>query len=224
MSVMKYVFQIPTHESHIVHKSTGEHAISSEILEGHGGHSSEPVKTEEVPLEMESGDPETSSPTTSNEVKETEVSSPSANSPVSTPEYFSSLMRSYESILEDLNPTENRTDIVVRYYNHEPDNDKIKALRALKLYIHDRPTDQDLIDYESNSIYYGDSVSTTDIQLIAYSLLQNGFELKQIVPSKFHDSWKARSVEIGADSLVINRRSLSLDDIRSFSNDLLVNQ
>jgi len=114
-----------------------------------------------------------------------------------------------------------RTDIVIRYYYHEPDNAKVQKLNDLKLYQHIRPVSETLRDHESNSIYYGDSVSTSDIQLIAYMLIKSGLPIKQIIPSKYHDSWKSRALEIGSDPEFANSPNMKLDQIKEFRNTLL---
>lgn len=137
-------------------------------------------------------------------------------------DYFKQLridyLKKYKPVI---GPGMHRTDIVIRYYYHEPDNEKVQKLNDLKLYLHIRPVSETLRDHESNSIYYGDSVSTSDIQLIAYTLIKNGLPIKQIVPSKYHDSWKSRALEIGSDPLFANAPALDLEEIKSFRNTLL---
>ncbi len=114
--------------------------------------------------------------------------------------------------------TKTRNDIVVRYYRHLPDGNKIDELRKYGLYIHERPVEGELEGYESNSLYYGDSVSQEDIHLIAYVMLKQGLPIKSIQPSIYHDDWKANSVEIGTDTAVNDDPVLTLTEIRNFSN------
>lgn len=138
--------------------------------------------------------------------------------------YFNNLLNQYkQEYFREIPAGRNRTDIVVRYYYHEPDNDKVQKLKDLKLYLHIRPVSETRRDHQSNSLYYGDSVSTRDIQLIAYTLISNGVPIKQLVPSKYHDNWKARAVEIGSDTDLADAPILTLEQIQSFSNDLLQN-
>lgn len=111
-----------------------------------------------------------------------------------------------------------RNDIVVRYYRHVPDGNKIDELRKYGLYIHERPVEGELEEYESNSIYYGDSVNQEDIHLIAYIMLRQGLPIKRIQPSLYHDDWKANSVEIGTDTAANDDPVMTLTEIRNFSN------
>ena len=134
--------------------------------------------------------------------------------------YFENLISNYENkIMSQLSAGESRTDVVVRYYKREIDSGKVVALSKYGYYhLHERPVSENLDQQESNSLFYGDSVSTEDIQLIAYILIQNGLPIKQIVPSKFHDGWKSRSVEIGTNLEIRDQKILSEEAIRSFRN------
>ena len=133
--------------------------------------------------------------------------------------YFRNLVDEYlQSLPEKLNGKRNRTDIVVRYYPHAGDEDKVRDLSGLSLYIHEREVDSGALNFQTNSIFYGDEVDTKDIQLIAYTLITNGVALKQIKPSKYHGDWKSRAVEIGADTTLSNQLVLSLEEIKAFDN------
>ncbi|MEQ6119328.1 hypothetical protein [Reichenbachiella sp. MALMAid0571] len=130
-------------------------------------------------------------------------------------EYFADLIDNYKSsVLSKLNKPESRSDVVVRYYTKPKDKDRVYSLRKYGFYIHERKTDSVFADFPSNSLYYGDDISNDDIQLIAYTLIQAGVDLKRIVPSKLHDDWKANSVEIGSDSLALKMPSLEISDLR----------
>jgi len=132
-------------------------------------------------------------------------------------EYFSQLIEDYKSELKDKIPgNKNRTDIIIRYYHHEQDGDKAIALKNLGFYLHERPVDDAFASYPSNTLYYGDSVSERDIQIVAYSLISNEIEIKSIQESRFHDSWKANAIEIGADTSIVTKANLTLDEIRAF--------
>ncbi|MFZ9045256.1 MAG: hypothetical protein ACO2ZZ_05280 [Cyclobacteriaceae bacterium] len=153
------------------------------------------------------------------EIKPTEGSTTSVTSTQEPAEYFDQLIENYrKTTLAEVPDTENRTDLVVRYYPHDSDEGKVKILSNYGFYLHERAVDNDNAEYRSNSIFYGDNIKSEDIQLIAYLLLQNNVAIKQIVPSKFHDGWKANSIEIGADVNIVDQPALTLVEVQSFSN------
>ncbi|MFK7952086.1 MAG: hypothetical protein AB8B73_04515 [Ekhidna sp.] len=104
-----------------------------------------------------------------------------------------------------------REDVVIRYYKHEKDGDKVYALKDLKYYLHEKPATETK-GLGSNVIYYGDEVNKEDIQVVAFILLENGIPLKSIERSKY--DWKSNSIEIGTDSLLIEQNNLTKKDIR----------
>lgn len=129
-------------------------------------------------------------------------------------EYFEQLWSRYkEEILSQIPENTSRTDLVVRYYRHPADGNKVESLRDLRFYIHERPVDSTMLAYESNSIFYGDSISKMDLQLAAYRLIQAGVPIRKIELSRFHDDWKKRAIEIGADTTVNNAVVLTLEDL-----------
>jgi hypothetical protein len=143
------------------------------------------------------------------------------DTPVITSEtdYFEKLLADYKSTtLSQLPPNTSRTDLVVRYYRHEGDSDKVKSLADFGFYLHERPVDEDAKQDNSNALFYGDSVSSQDIKLIAYILMQNGLPICDIQPSKFHDSWKSKSVEIGVCNNAKKKSPLSKEDLIAFVN------
>ena len=107
-----------------------------------------------------------------------------------------------------------REDVVIRYYKHDQDGDRVYSLRDLGYYIHEKEASE-TAGLGSNVMYYGEDVSTEDIQIVAYTLLANGLPLKAIVPTQF--SWKSNSIEIGTDTLLINSVNLSESVIQEFS-------
>jgi hypothetical protein len=115
--------------------------------------------------------------------------------------------------MSKIGPTEVRKDVIIRYYPHQADGNKVYLLSDYGFYIHERPVDPEYLGLASNSLFYGDDVPLRDIKLIAYLLLQNGVELKQIIPSKFHDSWKSGSVEVGTDLDAENYPTLTEEEI-----------
>ncbi len=133
-------------------------------------------------------------------------------------DFFEDLKTKYQTeVINRLVPGKPRTDIIIRYYQHPPDGDKVYALRDLGFYIHERPVEQDLTSYESNSIYYGDSVKREDLMIVAYTLLNQGMPIKNIAKSIFHDGWKATAIEIGTDTSAIDQEVLTIDEIRNLS-------
>lgn len=135
---------------------------------------------------------------------------------LSDKEYFEKVLATYQvEVYDKLERPANRTDLVIRYYKKENDQGIINSLKPLGLYIHERPSNEAYDDSSSNSLFYGDSVSKADIEIIAYKLISAGLDLKAIVPSRYHDTWKVNTLEIGSDTLYNDSPSLTLSDIRN---------
>lgn len=131
-------------------------------------------------------------------------------------DYFQDLRNSYLSpILAGLPEGRSREDIVIRYYKHVNDGDKVFALRNLGYYLHQREA-EDSEGLGSNALIYGDDVDPRDIELVAYTLIKSGVPLKIIKKSAY--DWKFHSLEIGVDSLAQDNAVLSISDIQDFSN------
>jgi len=136
-----------------------------------------------------------------------------------TKDFFDQLMSGYkEEVLSKLPAHKARTDVTLRYYHHAPDGNSAYALEKLGFYIHERPVDEEYADFQSNAIYIGDSVSTEDVQIVGYTLLQHGLPIKVITSSKFADSWKSHSIEIGTDTTLVDLPTLTLENIRNFKH------
>lgn len=149
------------------------------------------------------------------EEKAEETSKEPAKKPVSA-NYFENLLQNYKkNYLSELGNGKARTDIIIRYYRHAPDGNSAYALESLGFYIHERPVDARYAGFQSNAIFYGDSVRLEDIQIVGYTLLKEGLPIKLIKPSKFSDSWKARSIEIGTDTTLLDEPTLSLSALQS---------
>ncbi|WP_421873596.1 hypothetical protein [Marinoscillum sp.] len=136
----------------------------------------------------------------------------------STKSYFEKLLATYrEEVVAKLDKNKARQDIVIRYYHHAPDGNSAYTLAKLGYYIHEREVAAEYLDYQSNAIFYGDSVDLKDLQIVSYVLINNGLPIKEITPSKFHDSWKAHAIEIGTDTTMLNQPSITLDQVRALS-------
>lgn len=139
------------------------------------------------------------------------------NSEISDKDYFKSLKNSYLGpIVAALPEGRSREDVVIRYYKHNKDKDKVYVLKKLGYYLHEKEA-EDSKNFGSNVLYYGSDVDVKDIQIVAYTLLQNGVPLKGIEPSQYE--WKFHALEIGADSLLASRSELDISDVRNFSLD-----
>lgn len=121
-----------------------------------------------------------------------------------------------DSIRSALGDGKRRTDVILRYYPHLPDGKIIYSLSDLGFYLHERPTDVDQLDEPTNALFYGDNVPLKDIQLVAYELIKRGATIRQIKMSRFHDDWKANSIEIGAELSAKDLPVLSIEDIKNF--------
>lgn len=135
-------------------------------------------------------------------------------------EFFTNLFANGESNGGLKAEARSRTDIVIRYYKKEKDGDRVYQLRNLGFYIHERPPEDDFDDYASNAIFYGDSVKREDLIKIAYYLMENGLELQSMTLSKYHDAWKAHSVEIGTDTTALKDKPFTLRTLRKKWEDM----
>ena len=145
------------------------------------------------------------------DVKEVTQEVDTSSSPSNEYPTLEDLKENYISIknaaLED---GRSREDVVIRYYKHEKDGDKVYALKDLRYYLHEKPATETK-GLGSNVMYYGDEVNKEDIQVVAFTLLENGIPLKSIERSKY--DWKSNSIEIGTDSLLIGQKNLTENDI-----------
>ncbi|MEP1097725.1 MAG: hypothetical protein ABJG78_21580 [Cyclobacteriaceae bacterium] len=131
-------------------------------------------------------------------------------------DYFQNLKNSYLSpILASLPEGRSREDVVIRYYKHVNDGDKVFVLRKLGYYLHEREA-EDNKGLGSNALIYGADVDPRDIKLVAYTLIKSGVSLKTIKQSAY--DWKFHSLEIGVDSLAQKNDVLSLSDIQTFES------
>lgn len=135
-------------------------------------------------------------------------------------EFFLDLIEDYYNKRKNSKGRISRTDIVIRYYKKEKDGDRVYQLRDLGFYIHERPAEEEFDGYASNAIFYGDSVRKEDLILIAYNMMQNGVNLQSLTLSKFHDAWKAHSVEIGTDTTALNKAPFTLATLRNKWKDM----
>jgi hypothetical protein len=133
---------------------------------------------------------------------------------------FYTFLANYRSqVLEAKKDTSKQSKLVIRYYTKAKDKNKVFALRKLGYYIHERNSEAS-DEYPSNSICYGDSVSKEDLMLIAYTLIEKGVALQDISLSKFHDTWKSNSIEIGTDTTIMNKSVINLTDLQSKWKDM----
>ncbi|WP_424962366.1 hypothetical protein [Ekhidna sp.] len=116
--------------------------------------------------------------------------------------------------IANLPPGQLREDVVIRYYRHDQDGDKVYSLKELGYYIHEKEATE-TEGLGSNVMYYGANVTVEDIQIVAYMLLSNGLPLKSIEPSSY--SWKANAIEIGTDPDILDDGNLTESDVRNFS-------
>jgi len=131
--------------------------------------------------------------------------------------YFEKLVENYKNKV--LSQTEYRNDVVVRYYKHLRDSGRAEVLVPYGFYLHVRPVDSSgYVTNICNMINYGQDFPVQDIKLIAYLLLENGMPIKRVVPFKYFDGWKHKSIEIWADPSLENAPPLSLEELRSLES------
>lgn len=130
--------------------------------------------------------------------------------------YYQDLKAKYvSSVLSHLSKHKARTDVVVRYYHHAPDGNSAYALTKLGYYIHERPVASQYADFQSNAVFYGDSVNLDDIQLVTFTLLNEGLPIKDVKPSRYSGSWKSKSIEIGTDTTRTNDPTLTYTEVKN---------
>lgn len=154
------------------------------------------------------------------ETPKTKVNTKTTTRRISDEEFFLNLFEKEGTQAEQKSGARSRTDIVIRYYKKEKDGDRVFKLRDLGFYIHERPAENDFEEYASNAIFYGDSVKQKDLLLIAYQLMQNGIKLQSMTLSKYHDAWKAHSVEIGTDTTALKDIPFTLGTLRKKWQDM----
>lgn len=115
--------------------------------------------------------------------------------------------------IANLPPGQLREDVVIRYYRHKKDEDKVFSLKELGYYIHEKEATE-TAGLGSNVIYYGEGVNIEDIQIVAYSLLEAGIPIKAISQTQF--TWKVNSIEIGTDTLLLEVANLTEQEIKNF--------
>jgi len=131
-----------------------------------------------------------------------------------TYEGFNDLKNQYLApILASLPEGQLRQDVVIRYYKHLQDGERVYALRAMGYYVHEKEANE-TAGLGSNAIYYGEDVAVEDIQLVAYTLISTGLPIQAILPTAFE--WKSNAIEIGTDP-DLNAANLTEKDISSFS-------
>ncbi|MEO1253741.1 MAG: hypothetical protein AAFY41_02475, partial [Bacteroidota bacterium] len=118
-----------------------------------------------------------------------------------------------KSIINSLPSGQLREDVVIRYYRHEKDGNKVDALKDLGYYIHEKKATE-TAGLGSNVLIYGENVTTEDIKIVAYTLIDQGLPLKAIYHTQFE--WKSTSLEIGTDTLLTEDSILSPQDISNF--------
>ncbi len=134
---------------------------------------------------------------------------------------LSSLKNSYLApLLAKIPEGQLREDIVIRYYRHEKDLKKVDKLKELSYYIHEKEAEE-TAGLGSNIIYYGDDVPLEDIQIIAFTLLEEGIPLKSIQHTKFE--WKAQAIEIGTDTMLLDEPNMSTQEIQDFHKQYIGN-
>jgi len=115
--------------------------------------------------------------------------------------------------IANLPPGQLREDVVIRYYRHDQDGDKVYALKKLGYYLHEKEAIE-TAGLGSNVMYYGNDVNIEDIQIVAYTLLAEGLPIKSIEPTRF--AWKSNAIEIGTNPDMLEAPGLSIDDVRRF--------
>ncbi|MFY0626461.1 MAG: hypothetical protein JXR07_09210 [Reichenbachiella sp.] len=130
----------------------------------------------------------------------------SVDQPNSDSLYFSTLI---DEFIGTRNLRENRP--VIRYYAKPLDLKNVYNLKQFGYYIHERAS-TGLEGHSSNAIFYGDSVKNEEVLLIAYSLISNGMDIKEISRSKY--SWKYNAIEIGTDTTIMNEPSIEISQLR----------
>ncbi|MEP1035590.1 hypothetical protein [Ekhidna sp.] len=213
----KLSFSKPESKAEIPYKKGTEEMNDKEILKD----ADTLVKKEETPLlSVESGEseqPEQAEATDdfAKNVEESTFETPKVDATKESYANLSDLKNRYLAPkIANLPPGQLREDVVIRYYRHDQDGEKVYILKELGYYIHEKEANE-TVGLGSNVVYYGSDVSIEDVQIVAYTLLEKGLPIKALIPSQF--SWKSNSIEIGTDTLLLDNTILSMADIKNFS-------
>lgn len=192
-----------------------EHIINTEVNKDPHGKVTEKKKNK--PTEVEPAHAEKPAEIKHDEKAEEVTTQTVESHETSAEELMKQMVETYKTeVLSGISKP--RKDIVVRYYRHKPDGKSAYELEKLGYYIHERPVDPKFEKYQSNAIFFGDSVAQKDIQIVAFTLLKEGLPIKVIKPSKFGDSWKSKSIEIGTDTTLISLPTLNFEAIQKFNH------
>ncbi|WP_436517935.1 hypothetical protein [Ekhidna sp. To15] len=208
----KLSFAKPEKESTIPYKKEGEEAkIPTEVVEK--PDNSTPIISEDTANQEQSDELDESFSDSATEDNTSE--NPTREATRNSYGNLSELKNLYLAPkIANLPPGQLREDVVIRYYRHDQDDDKVYVLKELGYYIHEKEANE-TAGLGSNVLYYGDDVKIEDIQIVAYTLLEKGLPIKAIIPTQF--SWKSNSIEIGTDTLLLNNANLSRAEIQNFS-------
>lgn len=136
-------------------------------------------------------------------------------SPVNSSVSLASLKNNYLApIIAKLPAGQLREDVVIRYYRHDQDGDKVYSLKELGYYIHEKEANE-TAGLGSNVLYYGYNVNIEDIKIVALTLLEKGLPLKSLEPTRF--DWKSNSIEIGTDPDLVDSGNLSTSQVSGFT-------
>lgn len=129
--------------------------------------------------------------------------------------YFLEMIQEYKTNV--FNKRKYRNDVVVRYYRHASDGDRVRLLVDYGFYLHVRPVGRHHYkNLDSNVIYFGQKFPEKDLKLIAYLLVKNGIPIKQLQPFKNYNGWKKKAIEIGGRAKFVEHPTLTFSEIRTF--------
>jgi hypothetical protein len=111
--------------------------------------------------------------------------------------------------------SERRRNITVRYFPRNVNREKVEAaIRELGFNLIINPSR----DFETNAIWYGSEVCKhiEDVQLVAYTLMRAGVQLKVI--ETLERKGKENEIQVGGKKEANSSRPMTVDDIKKLKS------
>lgn len=106
-----------------------------------------------------------------------------------------------------------RNKITIQYFPKDVDKDRVEiALKELGFRLAEGSTR--VPNIATNAIWFGTNVKTEDVKLVAYTLIRAGIRIKIIRPFRNPHGYRASLVQVGADAVYVNSKSLTVEQIK----------
>ena len=132
--------------------------------------------------------------------------------------YLEKLADHYQAeVLNKLPANQSRKAITLYAYRHPADSSYMKALQQLKLAVREPAGNKPAGKHPVNVMLYGDSVSLTHLQLVAYTLLKEGLPLKAVTPTQPGTFPPPHAIQITTDTTLLSSPTLTFAEVQNIS-------